>query len=100
MALQGFLQELQALDRNLVPGWLNPAPNCRCLRDYLNVGGERLDDHVAPVTNVIKGFGDAFPVDVIPAGGAAIAATSMEMCQRFTRFSNGRCLVLLLDVHV
>ena len=49
---------------------------------------------------VFQRFGDGFPIDVIVAGRAAIAAAGVKMAEQFAGFANGRGLVFLLDVHV
>ena len=79
---QRAAQESQALDRDLLLGRLDFAPDGGGFRDEFDVGGERLDDDVAGVTDVLESAGDAGPVDVVVAGSAAVAAARMEVSQQ------------------
>src|SRR6185369_2097126 len=68
--------------------------------DNFDVSGEGFDDNIAFVFDGFKGSGDGFPVDVIVARGAAVAAAGVEVAEQFAGFANRFSLVLLLDVHV
>src|SRR5438105_5258431 len=85
-----FFQKLQAVDRNLVAGWLDAAPDRRGARDDFYIGGERFDDNVSFVADRLQRGRDRFPVNVIVARRAAIAAARVEMAEQVPGFADRR----------
>src|SRR5947199_8949567 len=81
--LEHSLQELQSFDGDLIAGRLDATPDGRRARDDLHIGGERLDHHVALVTNGLEPRRNLFPINMIVARLPAIAAAGVEMARKF-----------------
>src|SRR5579871_3892554 len=88
-SLQSFLQELQALHRNLVTGRFDAPPDGRGAGDDFHIRRERLDHHVLLVADGFERGGDGLPIDVIVARCAAVAAASMKMAECLAGLADG-----------
>jgi len=52
------------------------------------------------VSDGLERGGDGFPVDVVIARRAAVAAAGVKMAEQLAGFSNRRTLKFLFDIHV
>src|SRR6185369_508785 len=87
--LQRLLQKLDSAGRDLVAGGFDPTPDGCGAGNDLHVRGERFDYDVALVLNILQRLGDRFPINVIVAGRAAVAAAGVEMAKQLAGFANG-----------
>src|SRR5688572_24769974 len=100
LLFEELLQIGEALDRDLIPGRLDPAPDRRGTGDHLHIGRKRLDHDIALVANVVQRLHNRLPINVVTARSATVAATRVEVSQMFASFPDRLSLILLLDVHV
>src|SRR5262249_12428412 len=86
------LQKPYSFHSDFIAGGFDATPDRRRAGDDFDVGSKRFDHKIAFVTDVFQGFSNWFPINVVVARSAAVAAAGMEMAEKFARLANGGSL--------
>jgi len=95
-----FRREDATVDRDVIAPGLDVPPDRGGAGDDLDVGSKGFDDDGAAIVDGFEGPSDAWPVGVIAAGRAAIAAARVEMAELPARLPDCGAEILFLDVHM